>query len=92
MTSLDSAGIAPAVKELRGFHLDAQEASLMLDNEVVLGESPQGRVTFRSFSAAAAIKRSSTHSPRRFGCLIFIAFSFIGSPASEGFGRVVQQQ
>jgi hypothetical protein len=24
--------------------------------------------------------------------LIFIAFSFIGSPASEGFGRVVQQQ
>jgi hypothetical protein len=43
-------------------------------------ESPQGLVTLRPFSAAAAMKRSSTHSPRRFGCLICIASSFIGSP------------
>src|SRR2546428_3409283 len=49
--------------------------------------SPHGLVTHNPCSAARVIKRSSAHSPRSLGCLIFIPLFFMKFLSPTLFGR-----
>ncbi len=64
MGGLEQAGVCRAIPAVGTFDLDAQEASVVFDGDVVTSGVAQGFATLNPRSAAWVMNRSSTHSPR----------------------------